>query len=98
VKVSHSILVARSSVRETVHAIIRQVYFKGHSSNAISFDDSDTLLLKLGLDSLEIIQIVVAIEKAFKISIDDEELQTANFKTVGSLTQWVQMLLHKTKR
>jgi acyl carrier protein len=56
-----------------------------------SIGDSATFVDDLGLDSLAILEIVVDVEKAFKIRADDEELQK-----VRSIEDSVALILRHT--
>lgn len=42
------------------------------------------------LDSVSIVSIILALEKEFLISIHDDEISAATFKTLGTLTQFIQ--------
>lgn len=54
--------------------------------------DASTGLLGegIGLDSVEILKLVCAIEEEFRLTIDESELTAARFKTVGSLAAFIQ--------
>lgn len=43
----------------------------------------------VGLDSLSLLHILVAIEKQFDIEIDDEDVMTAELSNVGSLVDMI---------
>lgn len=53
---------------------------------------ADAPLLEGGLelDSVELLELVVAVEEAFGMTIDDEELSVELFETIGSLARFVQ--------
>jgi acyl carrier protein len=53
-----------------------------------SIKDTDTFVDDLGLDSLAVLEIVVDVEKAFKVSIPEEEL-----KAVRSIQDTVNLIL-----
>jgi len=56
-----------------------------------SMDASTGLLGEgIGLDSVEILKLVCAIEDEFGLTIDESELTAARFKTVGSLAGFIQ--------
>ncbi len=42
------------------------------------------------LDSVSIVSIILALEKEFSISIHDDEISAATFKTLGTLVQFIQ--------
>lgn len=43
----------------------------------------------IGLDSIEVLSLVSAIEEAFDLTIADEELKPEHFATVGTLVEFV---------
>ena len=51
----------------------------------------DTALLGrgIGLDSIEVLALVAAIETEFDVTIDDRELHRSHFATVGALVDFV---------
>jgi len=54
-------------------------------------DDATGLLGSgIGLDSIEVLALVCALEEAFEITIADECLKRAYFETVGSVVTFVQ--------
>ena len=44
----------------------------------------------IGLDSIEILSVVAAIEDGFGLTLEDEELQVRYFRTLGSLVTFIQ--------
>ena len=42
----------------------------------------------LGADSLDVVELLMAIEDEFEIQIPDEEIE--NLKTIGALTEYIQ--------
>jgi acyl carrier protein len=48
---------------------------------------ADTPFHKLGIDSMSIIELVLFIERKFKISIPETELVPSNFKSITSLAE-----------
>ena len=59
----------------------------------ISSDDH--LIEDIGADSLDIVELVMEIEKEFGISITDDEVDP-NFTTVGHLIDYIQDKVNKT--
>ena len=53
------------------------------------FNSDDNLIEDLGADSLDIIEIVMEMEREFGISIHDDEVDK-NFTTVGHLIDFIQ--------
>lgn len=50
------------------------------------------------IDSMGIINIILAIEKQFGFQIDDEEVEQSVFESVGSLHGFVEMKLNNVQR
>jgi serine O-acetyltransferase len=49
----------------------------------------------IGVDSIEILKLVCAIEEAFEVTIDEAELMPSHFRTVGSLVTFIhEQLVH----
>ena len=58
---------------------------------------NDESLLNNGLiDSLGILEVVAFIEKAFGITVSDEDLLPENFGSIGSLSNFVQQKMNGT--
>jgi acyl carrier protein len=43
----------------------------------------------IGLDSIEVLQIVSACEEEFEMTVEDEDLTPDHFRTVGSLIRFI---------
>ncbi len=43
----------------------------------------------LGLDSVEVLSLVTALEEEFGLTIDDADLKVAHFRTVGALVRFI---------
>jgi len=53
-------------------------------------DESTGLLGRgIGLDSVEVLALVGAIEEAFELTIDDEALEAEHFQTIGTVVTFV---------
>lgn len=61
------------------------------SSEVVATSNSTTPLLGrgIGLDSMETLTLVAAIEKEFDIEIGDEDLTVDLFKSIGTLADYV---------
>ena len=54
-------------------------------------DENTGLLGKgIGLDSIEIIQLIAALEEEFDLTIDDNDLLPDHFRTLGDLINFLQ--------
>lgn len=49
----------------------------------------------LELDSVDILEVIVAIEHKFGVKIDDAEMGKKYFRTIGTITELVQNGVHK---
>jgi acyl carrier protein len=52
-------------------------------------EDTGLLGQGLGLDSIEVLSLVAAIEEEFDLTIDDADLKVAHFRTVGALVRFI---------
>ena len=59
---------------------------------------SDTRLLGqgIGLDSVEILRIVVAIENQFEMTLEDDDLDFQHFQSVDTITEFVLRSMGRT--
>ncbi len=72
---------------------INKVLAKSTSNLKLSKSNMDKTIKELGLDSLELMEIIVQIEEEFKITLDDEKL--VNLKTPNDLIKLVESTLNK---
>ena len=60
------------------------------TDGAGALDESAELLGRgLGIDSIDALQLIAALEERFGLTIDDEELEPELFETVASLADYV---------
>ena len=55
--------------------------------------EEDTILADLGADSLDLFQIISALEEEFEIEFDNEEAE--NLKTVGDALEYIKSAVEK---
>ena len=55
--------------------------------------EEDTILADLGADSLDLFQIISALEEEFEIEFDNEEAE--NLKTVGDAIEYIKVTVEK---
>ena len=55
--------------------------------------DEDTVLAYLGADSLDLFQIISALEEEFEIEFDNDEAE--KLKTVGDAIEYIKMAVEK---
>lgn len=79
----------RSSIEERIRRLL--VSELNVNATAIAASSSTTSLLGqgIGLDSVEILGLVVFLEQEFKISVPDSELTVDLFKNIGTLVDYV---------
>lgn len=69
------------NVEEIVHKIIEDV------TRATDVNNTQQVDQDLGADSLDVIEIIIALEEEFEIAIDDNEVK--DIKTVGDIVNKV---------
>jgi acyl carrier protein len=74
--------------RETLLDILKHLEFDPEE-----IDDSTALQNQLGVDSTELAEIAVAVERRFSIVIDDSEFQKA--ATFGDMRKYVESLRYQ---
>ena len=75
---------AREELLDQVSRILRAIL--GEALPALDIDEDTSLLGHgIGLDSIEILGLVAALENEFDLTIDDTELDIRHFATVGGL-------------
>jgi len=55
-----------------------------------SLDPDEDLLVAGVIDSLGVVKVIVALEKAFRIEIKDEDVVPENFQSLDSLARFVE--------
>ena len=58
--------------------------------SAAAIEDDKSLINHYGVDSLNLLELVVGIEEEFGIAVDDSEFRVSNFDTVNALAAFVQ--------
>ena len=51
--------------------------------------DEDDLMESVGLDSVQILEVVVGLEEIFGITFEDTDFQIENFRNVASIARYV---------
>jgi acyl carrier protein len=81
-----------SSTRSTIKSlIVKSLNLEGVSPESIG-DDQPLFGEGLGLDSVDALELVVALEKEFKISIQSDEIDREVFASVAHLARFVESL------
>lgn len=63
------------------------------TTNHIIVKDDNQDLIKAGLDSIEVIKLILAVEKEFNMKFSDEDLQMKYFQTFNSLYDFLDVKL-----
>ncbi|MCF0131343.1 MAG: hypothetical protein HUJ71_06420 [Pseudobutyrivibrio sp.] len=72
-------------MKEQIKQIISDVFSVDAADYADDFD-----LKEIGLDSMSSVEVVVSLEEAFGIAVDDEDLLVENLSTIASLVSLVE--------
>ena len=59
------------------------------SMAADEIGDDDELMEKVGLDSVQILEVVVGLEEVFGITFEDTDFDIENFRSVNSIARYV---------
>lgn len=70
------------------------LYRENLIDNTDRLDEHTGLLGRgIGLDSVEVLQLVAAIEEEFELTIDDDELVPDHFRSMGNLITFIERRL-----
>jgi len=75
------------SVEEEIKKIIVERLFLKISPDEIG--DDDELMQKLGVDSVQVLEIVVGLEEVYGTDLEDEEFDIEVFRTVRKIADFV---------
>ncbi|NOZ21938.1 MAG: acyl carrier protein [Planctomycetes bacterium] len=76
-----------SSVEDAIKQMIVERLFLKIEPGEIS--DEEPLMEKLGVDSVQLLEIAVGLEEVYGISFEDEEFDIEIFKTIKSIADFV---------
>ena len=83
--------VPRSEITRRVEALVRE-RLRLPASDVI--DESTGLLGQgIGLDSIEVLQLIAAAEESFDITVSDDELLPEHFETIGTFVRFIEARL-----
>ncbi len=71
-------------IRNVINEKIGDELFKN-----INEVENDENLFNIGLDSLNIVKLIIEIENKFDIIFDDEEIATTNWKNINSIESMI---------
>ena len=67
---------------------VRDIISEHSGVDSDNVTDEASLRTDLGLDSLEVVEVTMAIEEAFEVSLEDEEMDSIH--TVGDMIRKIQ--------
>ena len=71
-------------MNEQIRRIIESIMKDNYIENLNELDD-DSSLYSIGIDSINLIEIVIALEDHFDIEFSENELSMENFETINSI-------------
>jgi len=74
---------------ERVAALVRQLLAKRNIDRPVGADES---LAACGLSSLDVVNLMLAVEGEFAIKIPDRDMTPSNFRSIGSVEALVRAL------
>lgn len=81
---------ANSDLTERVGALVRQMLAKRSIDRTVGYDDD---LGESGLSSLDIVNLMLAVEAEFDLKIPDRDMRPANFRSIARIEALVSGLL-----
>jgi acyl carrier protein len=79
---------SEAALRERIKELVVQCLFLDIEPSSIN--DGDNLMEVHGVDSVNLFEIVVALEEDYGISFQDEDFDVETFSTVGSIAELVE--------
>ena len=76
-------------MKEAIYDVIKK-----HLVNSENIND-DSILIAIGIDSVDFITIIVALEEEFNIRFEDMQLIYDDYQTIGQLVSMVQGAIEK---
>jgi acyl carrier protein len=80
---------------ERLKKLLNEGKFMSIGSVSEKIDHNTSLISDLALDSIQIIELIIAIEKEFDISCDAEELNLSMFDNIDDMVKFVEQKVSK---
>lgn len=80
---------------ERLKKLLNEGKFMSIRSVSEKIDQNTSLINDLALDSIQIIELIIAIEKEFNISCDAEELNLSMFDNIDDMVKFVEQKVGK---
>ncbi|MEI6645589.1 MAG: acyl carrier protein [bacterium] len=82
--------------REEIVTIINKVFEDSFEIEPERLLPEANIFLDLGLDSLDTVDLVVAIQKKFGVQVRDDE-RVRSIRTLGDVYQFIELIYHEKK-
>ena len=81
----------QTAIRKQLEALIKKV---NHSKDSKAISENVILFGEQGvLDSVATIKLIISVEEAFDITVEEREISPKNFQTIAALTRFVESKL-----
>jgi acyl carrier protein len=80
---------------ERVAQLVRQLLAKRSIDRSVGYDD---VLSECGLSSLDMVNLMLAVETEFDIKIPDRDMTPSNFRSIAQIDNLVGALLHSDQQ
>jgi acyl carrier protein len=80
---------------ERVAQLVRQLMAKRSIDRSVGYDD---VLSECGLSSLDMVNLMLAVETEFDIKIPDRDMTPSNFRSIAQIDKLVGALLHSDQQ
>ena len=80
---------------ERVAQLVRQLLAKRSIDRSVGYDD---VLSECGLSSLDMVNLMLAVETEFDIKIPDRDMTPSNFRSIARIDKLVGALLHSDQQ
>ena len=84
-----------TSSTERVAQLVRQLLAKRSIDRQVGHDD---VLGECGLSSLDMVNLMLAVETEFDIKIPDRDMTPSNFRSIAQIDKLVGALLHRKQK
>jgi acyl carrier protein len=84
-----------TSSTERVARLVRQLLAKRSIDRLVGYDD---VLSECGLSSLDMVNLMLAVETEFEIKIPDRDMTPSNFRSIAQIDKLVGALLHSDQQ
>ena len=84
-------LARKIDIQDRIISLVKSIL----QQNAITAEvDNETPLVDLGLNSVDLVNLMLSVESAFDLTIPQAEINLENFRSIASLKQLIAAQLH----